>query len=181
MDESEINPNAHERSMNALIQGWEELRPLLDLVVSNIKRGKPPTFDQMQLVSTLSRDVNTELSYLIPHSKNPEQPIEPEEPYIPWQQRVINEFLAEFVEEEKLNPTILTGEEQREVRFSYHTSERVYQSDYFSGKIPLELWELRRAELVDFLKEKLQDNPWEYFTDMETTDSDLIESELEIR
>lgn len=88
--------------------------------------------------------------------------------------------MAAFVEEEKLNPSILEGEKQREVRFSFHFSERVYQRDFFHANVPQELWELRRHELVDFLKEKIQNNPWDYFTDMETDDSEVLDDTLEI-
>lgn len=204
MNNTETNPNDYESAINNMVKLWAELKTLMENpdpknrgVTQALLSGRIVYTEQYSKFSQLTRDIGYELVSLArsrpltPEEKAENEKAEAEakarrDAYVSSLQQFVNNVMAEYVKERGLSEELLGGGTQ-EFRFKYYETERNYRSDSEVVKLPVAL--LRHFEQADeeadilpgWLVDQISSSGEEYelFNDIESCDSELVESTIE--
>jgi len=201
------NPNSYENSINTVVKAWAELKLLMENpdrkspgITQALLSGRPIWHEQRAEVSELASTIDVALLELAQNrpltteeqaaqTKFYEESVAAEKVrcsnYVSPFQEWINERMAEYIKTNSLSEDLLEGDVQC-VRFQYNEVEKCYRYDSNEASLPIALVEHYTengtdGSLMEWLVNQISESgdTYELFSDIETCDSDIMESNVE--
>jgi len=203
---NEENPNSYENSINTVVKAWAELKLLMENpdrkslgITQALLSGRAISREHTQEFSRLIYSMRNDLDELF--RETPEElaaadarlvasreviaEVRAQQIRVSPFQEWINERMAEYIKTNSLSEDLLEGDVQC-VRFKYNEVEKCYRYDSNEASLPIALVEHYTengtdGSLMEWLVNQISESgdTYELFSDIETCDSDIMESNVE--